>query len=122
MNPRLFEIIKSDAACRQVFGSNPVRFMPFDDADQTQKTPYATWYVISGEPHNTLSCPPTADDYLIQIDIFGETAEEVLKAATTLRNVCEKHGYITNLKGQQRNPDTRKYRMAFDIEMTQERT
>lgn len=121
MIPRLFPVVAADADCTRLLGSDPVRFYPFGDADQSTVTPYAVWQVVGGGPHNPITCAPDVDDYRVQIDVYGTEAQPALDAASALRKALEKICHVTSWRGQTRDTETRRYRVSFDILITQER-
>lgn len=121
MMPRLFPVVAADEDCKQHLGSKPVRLYPFGGADQDTVTPYAVWQVIGGGPHNPITCAPEADDYRVQVDVYGTEAQSALDAASALRKTLEKICYVTSWRGQTRDTETRRYRVSFDILITQER-
>lgn len=121
MIPRIFQAVASDTDCKLLLGSDPVRFLPFGDADQGTAEPYAVWQVIGGGPINPITCAPDTDRYYTQIDVYGAESAQVLLAAAALRRALEKVCYVAGWRGQSRDPETRRYRVSFDVLITQNR-
>lgn len=121
MIPRIFPVVASDPACRQHLGADPVRFYPFGFAEQGAPKPYAVWQVIGGRPENPITCAPDVDNYLVQIDVYSTEAQSGLDAAGALRQALEKVCYVTSWRGQSRDPETKDFRVSFDVSFTQER-
>lgn len=121
MIPSIFPLVAADAACKSVLGSNPVRFLMFGFADQNTPKPYSVWQQIGGMPENYLGMIPDADTYYVQIDVYGTTSASAIAAATALRNVIEKHAHVVSWRGQTRDPETKDYRVSFDVKWVQTR-
>lgn len=107
-------IANSDIAKRHL-GSGPVRFFPFGSAPQGVEKTYATYQLVGGSPMNTLTIPD-ADRMSYQIDVFSTDASKCVEAANAMRDVLQLHGYITGYNVNAREPETRLWRVSFDID------
>lgn len=121
--PKVFELVKNDTNVQTYFGTNPVRVFPFgfSPEDYDKLGTYAVWQTISGVPANSLSCPPSADDWSVQIDVYGKDVKNVREAAKSLIDVLEKKNWITNIRGDSRDFETKNYRYSFDVQILQNR-
>ena len=113
----MFTTVESDYECRQLLGSNPVRFWPFAAAPQDPKRPYATWQLIYGSPENYLDSPPDIDSIGVQVDVWGDTISSVREVAHAIRRAVEGSAHIVALNGEAREPDTKLYRVSFSIDV-----
>lgn len=112
----LFESVSNNESCIAYLGSNPVRFFPFGMAPQGVKTPYSTYQLVSGSPFNTL-VTPNSDRHSYQVDVFSKTQSECIVAANAMRDVLQLHGYVTGYNISALEPDTRLWRLSFDIDI-----
>jgi hypothetical protein len=97
----------------------PIRFYQFgQNKDQPQTKPYVVWQRVFGQPLNYLGSVPDSDDYTIQIDVYGSSADQVRSVALALRDAIEQPmtSYITNWLGESIDPDTKNYRFTFQNE------
>ncbi|MFT3850482.1 MAG: DUF3168 domain-containing protein [Propionivibrio sp.] len=83
---KLFPLVKAGT---DLLGTNPTRFFEFGRAPQLEKLPYATWQILSGEPVNFMSGPPTDEIVEAQIDIWAETAVECRTVARAVRRALD---------------------------------
>ncbi|MCY1313369.1 hypothetical protein D9M70_638860 [compost metagenome] len=52
----------------------------------------------------------------MQIDIYADSAASARTAAKTLRDAIEPHAHITRWGGESRDPETKNYRVSFDVD------
>lgn len=99
-------------------GNGPIRFFQFGQAPQDGPYPYAVWQRVFGAPNNFLGDVPDSDNYTLQVDVYGKSAESVRNVAQALRDALETPltSYITNWLGESRDPDTQNYRFSFQNE------
>lgn len=93
-----------------------LRVYPAGEAPQDVAKPYATYQQITGLPSNYLGQAPDVDEFGNQIDIYGITLDDVLKVGKAVRDAVEKVAYITAWLGTSREPDTRLYRLSFEVD------
>ena len=124
--PAVFTYASGSAAVKALLGSSPVRFWPFDLAPGPGKPgyqlPYATHQGVYGTPENTLSCPPSADLYGVQIDAYGTSVSQSRSVAEALREAMEPHGYVVSLGGEEWDQPSGLYRSMFTVEVYVDRT
>lgn len=119
MNPApIFQVCAADSSVTALFGVSPTRVYPFGEAQERPQlvTPYATWQVVGGSPGNYLRCPPDADSYTLQVDVFAPTISLVRQSAKALVGVIQTHAYVVNWRGELRDVETRNYRLSFDVD------
>jgi hypothetical protein len=118
MYPPLYATCAADSGVQAVLTdtSGLLRLYPFGEAPQQHERPYAVWQTVYGEPYNSLSCPPDVDQFGVQIDVYGPTADSVRTVAAALRAAIEPHAYIVRFNGETRESATRAYRYSFDVE------
>jgi hypothetical protein len=116
MYPPIFEIVSADSDVQTNLGTSPTRFYPFGEAPPRVQKPYAVWQMITGFPENYLGQVPDLDAYSIQVDIYAETADGARDVAQALRNAIEPSAHIIAWRGEERDPDTRNYRVSFDVD------
>ncbi|MDC3857444.1 tail completion protein gp17, partial [Pseudomonas aeruginosa] len=59
---------------------------------------------------------PDADGFTIQVDIFSATAAEARDAAKAIRDAIELSAYVVRWGGESVDPDTKTYRISFDVD------
>ena len=95
---------------------NILRAYEFGLAKDKPTTPYLVWQDISGIPQNHIDCPANTDHLTIQIDIYTtdpmqlRTIREAARKALEVDNSCT----VTDLRGNEREPETKLYRTGFD--------
>jgi uncharacterized protein YggE len=116
MYPPIFEIVAADSDCQTNLGVSPTRFYPFGEAPQNVTKPYAVWQSITGFPENYINEVPDLDTYSVQVDVYGDNVDAVRNAAAALRNAIESSAHIIAWRGEERDPDTRNFRISFDAD------
>ncbi|MDQ7880451.1 DUF3168 domain-containing protein [Atlantibacter hermannii] len=112
----LFSVCASSPAVRALIGDSPVRLYPFGQQDDNVIYPYVVWQNVGGAPENYLGQRPDADTWALQVDAWADTPDEVIAVATALRDAIEPHAHITRWGGQERDPETMRYRYSFDVD------
>lgn len=112
----IFLVCASSQAVKDLLGESPVRLYPFGLQDDVKVYPYAVWRGIGGTPENYLAQRPDADSYSQQVDVYGDTPEQVIAVTLALRNAIEKKAYITRWGEQDRDPETKRYHYSFDVD------
>jgi hypothetical protein len=112
----IFSVCASSHEVTDLLGSNPVRIYPFGIQDDNVVYPYVVWQNITGSPENYIAQRPDADFFTLQVDAYADTVDEVIAVATALRDAIEPHAHITRWGGQERDPETKRYRYSFDVD------
>lgn len=105
----VFAIIKADAICRQLLGSNPCRIYAFGEAPQGVKKPYAVWQMVTSTPANYLDQLPDMDGQTIQVDVYADTQDTAQVTALAIRDAVEPFAYLTNSADRGRDSTTRNF-------------
>jgi hypothetical protein len=116
MYPPIFQVCAANAGATALLGSSPVRLYPFGEAPQGVQLPYAVWQTIGGFPENYLGEIPDADTFSIQIDVYAATPESARSVATAIRNAIQTRANIVSWNGEDRDKDTRNYRVGFSVD------
>lgn len=117
MLPPIFALVSTDAACAAVLGAgNACRIYPFGDAPPDVARPYANWYVVTGSAHNTLADAPPADAMTVQVDCWADTLASAKATGIAVRDALERMGSVAGYNPNDRDPETGRYRISFDIE------
>lgn len=116
MMPPVYELVKNDATVQSLLGGVEPRVYLFGLAPQDVQDPYVVWQNVSGISYPTLSCPPGADMFNIQFDVYGTSSKQVSEVGAAIRNAMERQAVISGYRGTTRDPETRRYRLSFDME------
>ena len=77
---------------------------------------YVTWFLVTGDPQNTLSELPSKDRMTIQIDNWHPSDSACEQLATMVRNAIEPYAHMTGQPIDGRDPATKLYRMALQFD------
>lgn len=120
MFANIFQAVSSDATCKALLGSNPVRFWPFGKApqpgEQFYAEPYATYQNIYGSPDNMLSGGACSDDVTIQIDVYATSAAQLKNITVALRNALQYRCNIIRWGTEDIEEETKLHHYDFDVE------
>lgn len=122
MNPNLFQFVSSDLAVRAVLGEDPVRVFPFGAAPDKVRLPYAVWQTIAGAPENYIGDAPDLDSYLVQVDVYANTASQARNTAEKLRDAIQSYAHIVSWRGESKDSETNHFRYSFDVNFLTQRT
>lgn len=121
MIPNLYEIVSDDSAVASVLAGldGDVKFYRDEVAEKDSqgnkvRRPWARYSVVTGQPFNKLSSPPSMDDARVQFDVFAETSDQADEVYRALRDALEPHGHVVNY-GTDRDPETRSFRVLFEM-------
>lgn len=112
----------SVVALLQMDAGSQLRVYPSGAAPQDVVRPYLTYTLIAGSPENNLNQIPDIDHFSDQIDIYGLTEDDVLAVGKVVRDALEAVAYITAWLGISQEPDTKLYRLAFQVDWYTDRT
>lgn len=113
MLPPLYPALANDAAVAVIVGD---RIYPHGEAPQDVTRPYVTWQMIAGTPENSLADSPDIDRCTLQINCWHPSGAGVVSLATAVRAVAEQHGVVTGIPVNEREPETRLYWIAIQID------
>lgn len=115
MFPPIYEVCAASSEVQAALGT-PVRLYPFGEAPQGVALPYAVWQTLGGSPENYLKQRPDVDQFTLQIDVYATSATAARNVARALRNAIEPVAYITRWNGEDRDQETKNYRVSFDVD------
>jgi len=115
MFPPIYEVCAADSGVQAALGT-PVRLYPFGEAPQGVALPYAVWQTLGGSPENFLKQRPDIDQFTLQVDVYATSATAARDVARALRNTIEPVAYITRWNGEDRDQETKNYRVSFDVD------
>jgi len=115
MFPPIFTVCRASPEVVALLGSAPMRLYPFAEAEQGTARPYAVWQIIGGSPENYITNVPDVDRFGLQVDVYAADVDDAREVAAALRDAIEPHAHITAWRGESREPDTRLYRVSFDV-------
>lgn len=110
-----YPLLAADAGVLAAFG-NPPRCYPFGEAPQGGAAPYAVWQLIAGTPENYLAERPDMDSLRYQFDTYALTAAQARSAANAIAYAMELAGHQVSHNPDERDAETRLYRVGFDFE------
>jgi len=117
MTAPIFQLLNASDEVKSFLKSGSIlRAYEFGLAPDSPIKPYLVWQDISGIPQNNLDCPADMDQVTIQIDIYTLEPERLRVIREAARRALEA-GYsctVTNLRGNEREPETKLYRTGFD--------
>lgn len=116
MQPPIFVASTLSPAVTALLGTDPTRFYPFGEAPSGTALPYAVWQVISGSPENYLAGRPDMDGWTLQIDVYADTGSSASDAARAIRDAIELKAHIVRWGQQERDRETNRFRISFDVE------
>ena len=125
MYPPIFVIASADAAVKALLGTgtanDPLRLYLFGEAPQKVVLPYAVWQTVGGAPENYLNMRPDADNFSVQVDVYGKTPSSIRAVVKALNDALENKAYITRWGSESFDEKTTHYRSNFDVEFITQR-
>lgn len=119
MLPPIYSTLQASGAVVAMVGT---RIYRHGRAPQDVAVPYVTWTLVAGAPENHLSGLPSVDRQTVQIDCWHRTDEGCDALATAVRDAIEPHAHMTGAPIDQRDPDTKLWRMALQLDWWMPRT
>lgn len=122
MYPPLFAVLKDNTAVSALLGGDPYRVFVPGEAPEGIKLAYLTWQTIGGVPENYLGDKPDVDNFVTQLDAYAKTLTEARAVAKAVRDAVEAVAYVTQWLGENREPDTRLFRVSFQVDWITDRS
>lgn len=117
MHPPLHAICAADTTVRDLIGDGDLlRLYPFGEARQKDAYPYAVWQIVGGSPENYLSDTPDTDRFSTQIDVYGKTWASAREVAMALQLALEGDAHVTSYNGEDRDAETKSFRVSFTVD------
>jgi len=113
MTPPVFPVLSTSAAVRAQLGASPCRVYPFGLAPDGVVDPYCVWQDQGGAPEIYMGTRPDIDQWIVQFDVYGTSAESVEAAGKAIRDAIEIRYPVTAWLGTTRDPGTKRYRLTF---------
>jgi hypothetical protein len=118
MLPKIQHLLKASPAVTALIGAgtdpiaDPVRVYRHGDAPQGVTAPYVTWSAPAGAPENTFD-GPDADFWRVHVDCWSDGDLQVEQLAEAVRNALEVAAHCVAYTANERNPETKRYRIGF---------
>jgi len=112
----IFSVCAASPSVVALLGGDTLRLYPFGQQDDNVVYPYVVWQNVTGSPENYPPQRADVDSFTLQVDAYADTADEVIAVAAALRDAIEPYAYITRWGGQEKDPETRRYRYSFDVD------
>jgi len=112
----IFSVCAASPSVVALLGGDTLRLYPFGQQDDNVVYPYVVWQNVTGSPENYLAQRPDVDSFTLQVDAYADTVDDVIAVAAALRDAIEPYAYITRWGGQEKDPETRRYRYSFDVD------
>lgn len=113
MLPPIYTLLTASNAVKALVST---RIYPHGEAPQDATKPYVTWFLVTGTPELLLNGAPDIDRCTVQVDCWHPTSNGVVSLATTVRTALEAAGHVTGVILNQREPETRLYRLAMQYD------
>lgn len=113
MLPPLYAALMGSTAVTNIIGN---RCYPHGDAIQDTDKPYVVWEVVGGSPENNLSVAPRDDSFNIQVDCYHQSPVGIVTLASAVRSALESVAHVTGYPVNEREPDTKLYRIALALD------
>ncbi len=116
MLPPIYNLLQADPTVVGMVGNRVFRH---GTAPKGVSSPYLTWFQVAGTPENTLSERPAVDRSTVQLDVWVDgpngdrRAEEIAEA---VRDALEPYAHQTSTPIDQRDPETRLWRIALEFD------
>lgn len=118
LNPPIYALLQADATVTGLVGD---RVYPSGDAPETVASPYVVWSVVASVPEPLLDGAPPTDQYRVQVDCWATARAAAHATATAVRDALEQAGYLLGVNLDERDPDTKEYRLSMDFSIWQPR-
>ncbi|MBB1060427.1 DUF3168 domain-containing protein [Marilutibacter spongiae] len=118
MFPPVYQTLRANATVLALVGESIGMNMPAETPP-----PYVTWFIVTGQPHDTLSEAPQSDFTSVQIDCYsGPTAERTVRdLAEAVRAALDSAGVHNRVVVNLREPDTKFYRVGIEADFITQR-
>jgi hypothetical protein len=113
MLPPLYAVLMDSTAVTNIIGN---RCYPFGEAIQDTDKPYVVWQIIGGSAENNISTSADIDQLVIQVDCYHQSPVGIEALADAVRTAIETIGHITGYPVNEREPDTKLYRIALQLD------
>lgn len=113
MLPPIYAALQAAPAVVALVGT---RIYRHGRAPQDVAAPYVTWTLVAATPENHLSGLPPMDRMTVQVDCWHPTDEGCEVLTRVVRDAIEPHAHVTSTLIDQRDPETKLWRMALQLD------
>lgn len=114
--PDVFPILRDDSDVASITG---LRIYRHGSAPQSVSAPYVTWFVVTGNPENSLGELPRVDRHEVQVDCWsdntGSGSRGIETLATAVRDALEPFAHMTAILIDERDVETQRYRIGMQF-------
>ena len=112
MFPPVFKTL-STTAVTAIVGT---RIGRHGEVAQDEVRPYIVWQIVTGQPYDNLSAAPCGDFTVVQIDCYHQTDAGIQQLGVAVRAALDAAGVHNRVTVNNRDPDTRLYRLGIDAD------
>ena len=112
----IYETLAMDPVVVALLG-DPLRVFSFGETEGPADQPYVVHQEVSGQPENFLGDIADLDNHSIQIDVYSPDRTLSKQVAKAVRDALEKVAYTVSGAATSREPDTRLFRVSFDVSL-----
>lgn len=115
MLPPVFATLQAATAVTAVLG-DPPRVYRRGNAPQDATKPYVSWQVIGDAPENELSDVPGIDRCSIEVNAWHREDAGCVALAKAVRDAIEPVAHMTSIVIDEREQETKLYRIAMQFD------
>jgi len=117
MFPKVFRAIRTPAVAAIVDD----RISSHGGAARTDKRPYITWQIVTGDPYSNLSSAPGGDFTSVQIDCYHEDETGAEELALAVRAALDALLIVNRVVIDTIDSDTQLYRVGLEADFIDQR-
>lgn len=88
---------------------------------QDTTRPYITWFIVIGQPHDTLSEIPQSDFDSVQIDCWHPTEAGVRELSLAVRDALDSAAVLNRVVVNNKDTETKLYRVGIQADFITQR-
>ena len=109
----VYQVLRGNSTVVNTVGT---RIYRHGSAPQDVQKPYITWFMVTGQPEDVLNAAPCHDRDTIQIDCWAESDTGVETLAYAVRSALDSQLISNRFILDNRETDTKLYRMALEAD------
>ena len=118
MLPNVYQALRSNAT---VVSTVSTRIYRHGSAPQDVVKPYITWFLVTGQPQDVLNAAPCHDRNTVQIDCWSDSDTGVETLAYAVRAALDNQLISNRMVINNRETDTKLYRIAIEADFISSR-
>jgi hypothetical protein len=118
MFPPVYQTLRANATVLAMVGDR-IGAQGWVPQDTTR--PYITWFIVIGQPHDTLSEIPQSDFDSVQIDCWHQTEAGVRQLAMAVRDALDVDETLNRVVVNNRDTETKLYRVGIQADFITQR-